>query len=432
MNLFCGKCGTKFPDGTSTCAACGAVYPQTAEFAEPDIFQTQLVKFTDTVSLAEVADTADATQPPQEGETIITSDAVAVIEQSDALDEKPPRAPVSTGKRVAFAILSVVMSVIMLAAVTVLQAVSVARETVNPATVQVMARTVIDDMNIADLPVGGMIDELGINVPDFGRRNIDSSAVLSEVIYNSLHDYYVETFDISEEDVREVLNNPEFNEFILQIADNGIEYIMTNEHKGDKIVNTDDIVALIAEHAALIDGAFENYNFNFNNNDEYRRILAETLRKSELDNYRWGDVANEQVREIQDGFSLFNQYSFAALIVTIVLIVSLTAALVALNSRRVMNLLFYIGIPCAVSGAAVLLSGLFTGTISDMVIERADITDMPAVNLALEQAFDSVAHSIMLAGAITLSVGAVMIAARIVAGAVIKKSVTIVEETAEV
>jgi hypothetical protein len=404
MNLFCGKCGTKFPDGTSTCSSCGAVYPNHTEFAEPDTFQSQPVTITEPVLPAGSITAADtAPQTTETAETIVTSGV-----QADSPVTAVSNREMSGGKKVAFAVLSVLVSLVLFAAVTVIQSAAVARETVKPQAVQAMARTIIDDINIADLPVGGMIDDFGIHVPDFGRCLLTSNAILSEVIYNSLHEYYIDTYGIDESDVRRILDTSELNDFIAGIANQGIKFIMTGEHEDDVIVSTDDIVELVSGNAAIIDNAIEH--FRFDANEEYRTILAETLQRSEIDGITWGDVAVSapQIREIREGFGLFNRFTSVGLIVAAVLAVLLIAALFAMNQRRMSNLLFFVGIPCFLSGAAVTVSGFFTGTALNMIAAETNIPTTPAVESAVEQAFAGVSGSIILAGVITLTSGLIM------------------------
>jgi hypothetical protein len=387
MSQFCGKCGAKRAENFSACPDCGAAYP---EGALPE-------------EITEVSpELPEQTEPP----------ALPEPEFNSEPQEQQP-----SGNRVLLTILSVAAALVLFAAVTLAQATLVAREMVNPQNVQALVREVVDEIDIADIPVGGVINNTSVDVPDFERRQIGDNTILSEVIFNSLHEYYLETYDIDEAEVRLLLNNSQLNRFIGDIAEDGVEYIMTGDNERDAIVGSERIVGLVRSNADEIENIT---GFPFESNPEYEQILRETLARTGIDDMTWGDIDNSapEIRTVQRAFRLLDEFSMLVLVASIVLAVLLAAAIVAVNRRKITNSLLYIGIPCVISGTMMMLTSFFVNAALTGAISGAGIALNRGVESAVEQAFANVTSLIFLSGLVVFAAGLVMVVVKIAVAAI--------------
>jgi hypothetical protein len=402
MNQFCINCGSKL-DGVSDCKCESAAEPALEPAAADSALENE--------SAHEFA----AADSVTENESDTKSESITVTFTEPPGESATPTAPtrVSTGRKVAFAALSVVTSLALFFTITLAMSVIVARQTVRLQTVQAMARLIVEDVDVGELQVGGVIDVMSVTIPDFGRNQIGSNTILSEVIFNSLHDYYITTYGVGEDEVRQLLSNRELNRFIGEIAAQGVEFIMTGDNHRDAIIGSERLVSLVQNNAAEIERVT---GFPFDSNPEYETILRDTLSRSGIDNLTWGsalDSGTPVFREIRSGFENFNRFSVMILVAAIVVAVGLAVALVALNLRRKTNALLYFGIPCIVSGITAIVASILTGLFLRWMAEAAGLSTTLTVEIAIQRAFSEITNGLLAAGVICLVAGALMVAGKI-------------------
>jgi hypothetical protein len=441
MAHFCGKCGTKLTEGQLFCPECSAAIP--AAFDEPEEFAGEVRAVIPPAQSTEIPEFMPIPAPPDPiieqvdapADALETAGAEEITVISEpAADNAPPAheppPPLSKGKRVLFTVLSVLVSAVLFTAITAGQAAVISRATAEPATIQAFVRAAITDanINIGDFRVGEYIRDMDVNIPDFERRAIhdgQNSAFLYEVVYNSLHDYYMtahreeDAEALQPQDVRRILSNPAFNSFAANIAANGVDYLMTGSHRNAAIVNVDEIVRLMATNARSVE---EITGFPFNANAEYALILRETLsRAGGIADMRWSDLDNADTRElnlIRSIISAFERWTILALIGAIILVAGLTAGLIALNRRRKTDTLFYFGIPVIVAGLAKIVISFFVGRILRYAATQSGLT---ANAFAQPLANTELINNIFFAGLTVLITGVLLVAARIVIGVLRKR-----------
>jgi hypothetical protein len=439
MNQFCGKCSAKLnEDDAAFCPGCDAALP--SAFPEPEVFSSEPTVDTAVTPVAEpvpeVAIVSETLPPEPAPEVAAVPEATAAVPEvavaaasepppmppsvAVATVAKSPKPPRSTGMRVLFALLSVLVSIVLLMTITLGQAVFVARETVQPSTVQAMARAVIEEIEFGDVRVGGAISDMNVEMPDFARET-SGDGLLNEVIFNSIHEYYITTYNLQPDEIRRALNNREVNRLVADIVDKGIEFIMTGENERQRIISTESVVRLVRSNAAELENIT---GFAFDANEEYERILRESLARSGVADVTWGDLDNSSdsvLHDVRGFFATFNRWSLWILIAAIVVTVGLIVALVAMNRRRT-NALLFVGIPAIVSGGGLAISSFLTNLILRWIVSEAGFEDLSrGAQSAVDSAFSSVTNAILMAGLFTLVAGVLMIVARVVVGAVFKK-----------
>jgi hypothetical protein len=292
----------------------------------------------------------------------------------------------------------------------------VIRESVKPDAVQAMARAIIDDADLSELQIGGIIRDVNVTFPAFREGAADTN-MLYGLIFNSLHEYYITTYGIRENDVRQLLTNSQLNSFIGGIASEGIAFLMTGNNHNTPIVSSEAIVSLVQNNAAEIERIT---NFPFNSNPQYSAILRQTLQNSGIDDITWGSATSdfESVGSIRTAFNTIERFSLLTLIVAIVLTVLCAAALVFMNRRRIINTFVYFGIPAMVSGGLAMLVSVLASLLLGLAVTEIGIATTRATEQAMGRAISDVTNTLLFTGLALFGTGLVMIVAKVVIGTV--------------
>jgi len=417
MGRYCTQCGEQLDPGANFCLECGAPFkgdtvnfglpPKTEGFPEPEKFSTSPPEVSASVFEPVSTDFSQEIQIASAEDFPAAQDAFTVQSGSEfeAETESAPRLPLTAGKRALIAVASVLLSIVLFAAITAGQSLVVLRNSINNQTVKAMANAVLNEIDLAAFPVYGFVEADKVSLPD--NINIEEGVELHEVIYSSIDEYYTQTFDFGEDHIKDLLEHRRFRDFLGEVLEGGVDYVMGGDDgrivESDKIVelieaNTDEIERITSYR--LVDTDFED--------------IAQILRDSGIDNLTWGSVINDVggdaalIRGARNAFSLFERFSLVMLIVLSVVAVGVTVLLIVLNRHRVRNALLYFGIPCMVSGGAA-IAGSFLLRLFFRYI--ADLLGLASAEV-IRSAFSETSGIIMLCGLIVFAVGAVCVGLR--------------------
>jgi len=309
--------------------------------------------------------------------------------------------------RVFATIASVLISIILFATLISGQSWFILRNSVSNHSIKTMVRAAFDEMIFAEFPVPAFIDSDTVSIPGVESGN---DIILHEVIFDTIDEYYTETFGVEKDHVKELLEHEVLREFLGDIIDNGIDYIMGGED--GEIVSSNRIRNLIEQNSGEIE-KITSYSLVGTDYEDIERVLHE----SGIDNLTWGSAfgTSNEIDTVRGVFALFDRYSAISLIVIIVTTVVLTVLLVIINRRRASNVLLYFGIPCAVSGGIVAVSGLVVYEIFRIITNNFNFP------ISLNNVFSGVGNTMVFTGLVILGGGIASIIVRVMIGAMRKK-----------
>jgi hypothetical protein len=388
-----------------------------SEFAEPE-------KFSEAPPNAPELVTQVPPPPPPETPVSETPVSEATVEEVAEVAEKksdnvidveiPPAEPEEevaekpklSGKRVLIAIASVLISVVLFVAVTAGQSWVILRNGLNDQTVSAMARAILDEIELAEFPIFDFV-----NASDFELHagvELRGDEVLSEAIFNVIDNYYIEEFGVEEEDIVELLERRELRIFLYEVVEGGVVYIMGGEDS--QIVNPDSVLVLIESNEERI-YSVTGYQLADTDFDDIKEVLS----NAGLHELTWGSAIGESFNDgfnIRDAFALVERHANLALVLILIVFVGFTALLIVLNRRRVSDSLLYLGIPCMVSGLAVIVLSFITNILFGWIRDSLSMSE--ASMTAMRNTFASGAGNLILfSGLIVLGTGVVCVGVRV-------------------
>ncbi|MCL2754259.1 MAG: zinc ribbon domain-containing protein [Oscillospiraceae bacterium] len=431
MSLFCGKCGTPYTDEVQFCTECGKARASSlnpSDVAAGEVLTPGLVPTPDEAAAIVAAESGGV---EEQGEVRVNLTEIALAQEEEDAKQPPAKEagsekpPLTQGRKVAFAALSVLVSIFMFVSITAIQLTAIVMHSTKPEVLAATVRAAIMSVNFSELEIGGIINDIAVTIPDFERDELSENSLLSQIIYNSIHEYYIETYGIRERDLRQLLSSELLGEFVADIVENGLVFVIRGEGEESAIISSSDILRLLRENAELIENAT---GFPFDPDSEYAQLLLGSLVNTKIDNITWGSVdesSGGMIGRVQSGFSLFNRFSLMSLITLSVLSAGMLVALFFLNIRRKTNIMLYGGIPAAISGACVVTVSLLTNLFVRLILEGLSSTtagEIPAIAASVETALTGIASPMLLAGLLVLGVGVTAIVAKILVFVMLNKT----------
>jgi hypothetical protein len=407
MNNFCTQCSEKLIDGSLYCQKCGA--KQCAASAALDTEPDFLPDF-DTESVSEPVDSPPPEPLPDSG---AGSDAALPVQESqqESQQESPFREKKqSTAKKVLLTVASVFTSIALFTAVTAGASVFILQQTVNTRTVQTMASSLVDEFNIAEFTLPEIA---GISIP--GHES-GAEAPLYELIYNTLHEHYIEEYGISESHVRELLEHEQFKAFVGGVVEKGVEYVVSGGNNEERIISSDGVVNLLRENAGQIE---EISGFAFD--EALFGQIRDSLRESGIDELTWGSAIGEfeAITEVRNTFDLVSRWSVPVLVISIAVAVALTVLIVLFNRRKLSRTLLYAGIPFAAAGIGFAVGGLITDLILTQVANQLGAP----FGQILQNTFSQTSSIVLNTGLAVLLAGSAAIIAKVAVNVAAKRRV---------
>ena len=425
MNVFCTQCGARVAaSGTMFCAECGAAlptaFPESEGFSQspkPPRYQTEVDLPSNVVDLpsnevdlpSKVVDLPYRVVDLPVRESGHEKDRITVSSQRMA--RKPQRAaPPTGGRRLLFGAVSVVASLLLLVSVTAGQAWYILKSGADSQTLKTSARAAFDELAFSEFPVA----ELAASSVAIPGVEPGDEFDLHEVIYDVIDEYYIENYGVEQEHIKELLEHDIFNDFLGDILEGGVDYIMGGEDSA--IMPSDKIINLIEDNKDEI-GDITGYQLV----DTDFEDIAESLKESGLDDLTWSTAINESgdgAAPIRDGFLLFERYSVLLLVGIIALIIGLVVLLLSLNRGSTSRVFAYIGIPCVISGLSVLIASFSLASILAFV---AQANGIPMTSQFTGALVSDIRTVMLYAGLTVLGVGVVAIFSKVMVGSLNKK-----------
>jgi hypothetical protein len=323
-------------------------------------------------------------------------------------EKSSAKPPLSKGKRVLIAIASVLSSIVLFASVTTGQSWFIMKNGVNNQTVKAMARAAFDDIPFTEVPLSD-IPVAGVDLPGEG-------VYLHEAIFDTIDEYYVDTFGVEEDHIKELLEHDVLRNFLGDIIDGGIDYIMGGEDTA--IMTSDKVVSLIHDNADEI-GEITGYQLV----DTDFEDISNVLKQGGLDDLTWSSagIVSGEVSAVRKILSIFESSPILVLSGIIAVIAVFTVLLFLLNRRRASNALVYFGVPCLISGLAVTVSSFFVNVLFRHIAGELGLSS-PAV---LQDAFSGAGGVILYCGLTVTGIGAVAVVVKIIIKSLNKKISTV-------
>ncbi|MCL2633397.1 MAG: hypothetical protein FWD34_02660 [Oscillospiraceae bacterium] len=322
------------------------------------------------------------------GEIIINNIVAEAPEVQGAKKVKPPQ---SIGKKILIALVSVLLSLILISGVTVLQVSVIMRMVVNnPSTIQAM----VDGIDFTDM-------KLPLPIPDV---DLGGGEILSEAIFMVIDDYYIETFDISKENIEDLLQSDLINEYIGELLYDNINYLLTGQGDG-QIIDARELVKFIENNTDEIED-ITGYRIKTEDLDDIQDVLRDTLKE-----LTWDDIIDDVPMPI-DLSGVRRIFSPVTLIVIISVVVVLMAVIVIIH-RRKSTALIYCGISCILSGLSVVIAGAMSSSVYAII--NSSLSGL----IELDESFiggilTGMNNTILATGAITVGGGVLIMVVAIV------------------
>jgi hypothetical protein len=420
MNHLCTRCGTKLTENALFCSECGAAIA--AAFEEPEVFcetppQESLSHAQEAFVSQETFahELIEATEENNAHEQAAHKNTVTVPAFTDEVVTSPT-APMSV-KAVLIAIASVLISVVLFAAITAGQSWFILKNGINNQTVSTMAKAAISELNLAEFPIFDYVDAGSFVLP--GDVELSGDEVLYEAIFIAIDEYYIDIFGVQQENIKELLENEALNNFVFTIAEGGVDYVLGITGGDTLIVPVNQIIELIEENTEKIE-AITGYALVESDLHDIERILTGSI----INDLTWDNAMGGTVSEIdalRSAFSLFERYSTIMLAAISALALTLTILLVILNRRRVYGTLMYFFIPCIVSGAAVIIGSFLTAVLLRWISGELSLNN--AVITAVNEAFAAGRNAILYCGLVVFAAGVVGTVTGVVIGKIKIKSI---------
>jgi len=422
MNQFCTECGTKLTEGVLFCTECGtgvggASEPESTElFPEAETFQTAPEPVTDSV-----AETPVENQIPIESAPVYETmpsvgfhevgngkngDSEINISSSDLEPDsenggKKVKPPLSIGKRLLIAVLSVVMSVVLFASLTAGQAWFIVYNAYNEDTIKTIAKDVVGELDLSELA------EMPVSF-DIPGVELRGDELLYEAIYASIDDYYIETFGVLEEDIKELFESDTLNDVLDLLIDTSVEFLLSGDGSVE-IINTDNVIELLENNQ---DEIYEITGYALVESDfrDIRNVLEESI----VHEFTWdnlmeelsgipgvGNINIDSTRNaISEASSALDFWLKIWVFVTVIVIAAIMITLIVIVNRRKTSALLYVGIVSAVSGLIFTVFNLFMSSMYSIITSRTNF-DVSVIKNALS----GVENTILFTGLSVLGFG---------------------------
>jgi len=288
-----------------------------------------------------------------------------------------------------YKVLSVMFSFFLLAAILAGQVGFILKNQINQQTVKTMAIDAFRELDLSKIVPSDLIGE-------------NQSFILQNVIYDAIDEYYIQSFGVEQENIDELLEQEQFQDFFDDIIDGGIEYITGGEDT--QIVSTKKIINLIQDNQdeieritgyRLVDTDFED--------------IEKVLREAGLDDMTWGtalDSASDYA--LRPIFAAYYRYMTIAFVMIAIIITASLFTLYYLNRHRASDVLMYFGVPCILSGVIVMISSFFINGIFNKIITMLDLN----AGGGLYNTFTDAGNAVMYTGVAVAILGAAAVAAK--------------------
>ncbi|MCL1866694.1 MAG: hypothetical protein FWF82_04725, partial [Oscillospiraceae bacterium] len=366
----------------------------------------------DLIENVEKVENVENVEKPVKADKHGKSDNVITVEIPPESDEDEGESPDSDSEKkptppppgIVAVIFSVVTSIALFCVLTAGQAWFIVRDGINNKTVLTMTKAVIDTVNIADFPIFNYISANDFEMHD--GVSLKGDELLARAIYNTVDDYFIQKFGIDEDSIGELLERRELRNFLYEVIEGGIGYIMGGDDT--YIVKSEKIIKLIKDNESRIKEITDYKLVQSDYND-----ISEVLTESGIDDLTWDGAFGLALKEPRNFLSFIQRSMTVIMVIIAVSAAVLTAILILLNRRRLSGVLMYFGIPCIVSGAGILLTALVIDMIFNQ-LKREFGFGAETVS-AIQQSFSQVTQNVVLYSGLTvLGTGVVAVAVKVV------------------
>jgi len=295
---------------------------------------------------------------------------------------------------------SVFLSLVLFLAVTGAAAGFLARSALSADSVQTITRTAVKELDLSQ------VYGFAVGSVDTGGLNIDEDADLVTAILDNIDEYYIETYDIDQDAITEILENDSLLEFAADILAGLGEFITGGQNAEELIVTPDEVVSFIEDNQDVIED-ITGYTFLETDFDDIREALTETLA-----DITWGAVMDEVMYEAPLNFDTIRGMISVQMLIGLQGVAVLLAALIIFANRKGLSGLkglIYCGAAITLSGVVLLLAQLAFGLVYSLAEEHFGLTAEQTAS-----ALSDVRGAITLTGVLVLTAGLLTIAAAIV------------------
>jgi hypothetical protein len=342
----------------------------------------------------EIIENSDVTEPPEVAETPEATETPEITQTPEATVKSTASDKVIKALIVAS---SVFLSLVLLVAVTGTAAGFIARTALSAESIQTITRTVVREMDLSE------VYSIAVASSDNSGLNADEDATLAAAILDNIDDYYIETYDIDEDAIAEILENEALLEFAADIFA-GLGEFLTGGLDGEELIITpDEVVDFIEENREDIE-EITGYTFDESDFDDIREALTETLA-----DVTWGAVMEEVMYEIPVDLDTIRGMVSVQMLIALLGAAALLTALIIFANRKSFRGLIYCGAAGVLAGTLLLFAQLAFGIVYSLAEEHLGLAEAQ-----VSEALSGVRGTLVLTGVLVLIAGLLTIAAGIV------------------
>lgn len=317
--------------------------------------------------------------------------------------------------------LSIILAVLLVPILSSALVFNAVRSNVSYSTLLNLAMKTFEPVSSAKIEQDGLFypEEKQLKLAAYGDidLDLDLNSVNYTAIVQGLLDENGIDIQVTDEVIKEVLNDPYTKKFLSRFADEASNYVLGKTEIFD--VSPEELKGLIENSLAVYEkttGEKVDYTIDYDKLDEGLSVGIENFNEG-LDEIR------EENAEVVKILNIFFEFFSVRTLVIYIIVILLFVALIILINKSVMKGLPYICIPTIISGVGVTIGGLFGG-LAASIIDTLLADVLPSLVPAISELIKDIFKSLEISGITTILVAGIILC---VAGFVKTKMVKEVE-----